>query len=269
VKRSYKFFLIVLALIDLGNADAQKINSKWYKSTEISNEIAKVQILDAVSTAGYLKFKINVQNNSQKNLLFNPSEFIIRVVDSLYYHKGNSITLKPGERYSNVFNFKKKNWMVDSFYIQNLGMSTESETINTLKVKDMQIPKMETLSDSNIFLKIKTLKRLNKMTFIQFKIEYLQPGNLKCSPLKSKLIVPSGIILSPQKTNPGEFIINENSIGSEFSLLYTCPKTIADLKKDPVTIVWENMFERVITAPVFLDPLKIVLDNELTKLKNR
>lgn len=268
-KSIFKVFIVFGVMHSSNLALSQKLNSKWYKSQNISNELAKVQIQDAVSKAGYLKFKLTIQNISQKTLFFSPSHFKIHSGDSFYFYIGSSKSINPGDRYSEVITFKKKNLMKDSFYIEELAISTDSEVLHPIFIKEMHIPKMNILSDSSIILKVKTLKRLNKMTFIQFEIVNTSTGSIKCNPAKSKLRVPSGALLNPEKVNPDELLIIRNSTNSKFSLFYTCPKTVADLKKDPVTILWEDTFVLVNTAKVFSEPIKIVLDPALTKLENR
>ena len=268
-KTIVKVFIVCSVTCFPNRAFSQKINAKWYKSQRVTNEFGKVQIQDAVSKAGYLKFKLTIQNTGNKTLFFSPSHFKIQSGDSFYTYTGNSKSINPGDRYSEVITFKKKNLMKDSFYIENLAISTDSEVLHPIFIKDMLIPKMNSLLDSSIILKVKTLKRLNKMTFIQFEIVNISAGSIKCNPGKSRLKLPSGAFLNPEKVNPDELLIIQNSTSSKFSLFFTCAKTVADLKKDPVTILWEDTFLRVKTAQVFSEPIKIVIDPVLTRLENK
>jgi len=264
-----KYVLFLVIFFISSQAIAQKLNSKWYKTTSLSNSTANIRIQDAVSKAGYLKFKLTIENTSQKHIFYDPTQFAIRVGDSLYYSKGKSINLSPGTSYSDVLDFRRKNLMVDSFYLEMSGLKTESNQLRSIQIKDLDIPEKDELADSQIYINVSTLKRLNKMTFIQFAVEYKGNAIIRCEPGKTRLKVPSGKVLSPQKVNPDVFILDPQSSEKEFSLYYTFSNQIANLKSDPLVIEWSEMFTIIKTDTVFQDSLKIMLDPVVTKTENR
>lgn len=259
--------LATLCLFSFG-LNAQKIEKKYYSDQTYSTSTYSIRTNNAVSTRGYLKFKISITNLTSSTLILKPEDIVVKIGNDSFHSQGEMTYIAAYSTRSDVLAFKGGNLMVDSFSIQNPGLYVESGNSKPLSLPDFDIPGSAELKDTNMYMKVVFLKRMKKLTFVKFHVRYSGEGLLKVETGKSMVRVPSGNEYTPNSSVPYISFIDANSTDSYVSFSYTLPDKIANMSTDKLTILWKDMFAIINLAPVDFQKMTIPIDAATTKKKN-
>ena len=247
-------------------AEAQRYSIKIYNDTSLINDTLEMSVEDAVSKAGYLKFKLTCTNRSGQTMIYKPGDMQIRVGENSYHpHSERTIYILPGGRRSLVIDLKGRHLMEDSFFIQQSGLYFESPSRNFLELEDFEIPGQNESEDSLIRLSVKALKRLNKTTFVKFNVSYRGSGILKIEPGQSRMKVPKGTLHEADKALPRKVYLDSLEEDAAFSLYYTLPADKADLQTDPIVIEWRDSFSVLEFVPVDFGGMRLSMDRRRSR----
>ncbi len=264
--------VFVLFFATFSTAIAQKVYKKiFYKPQTIETNDLKVTIEDAVSTPAGVKFKLKLINKTTDYLIYKPNESVFKINGKEGKPNEEWMIIRPNESDWKVIDLKGSEYMATqnfNFVLDGIYKAKINE--GAIAAPDFILPPSQNEFKAGGFSVVHVSnKKTTARTDAKFKVTYNGDKIGIFEPNKVAMKMPDGKEYANYYSNK-EPIVFEKGKEQNFSVAWKdVPTASGDMQKADMVILWRESFKEVTPKKVPSQNLEIILDQEMTDLKNK
>ncbi|MDF2436163.1 MAG: hypothetical protein K0Q95_539 [Bacteroidota bacterium] len=263
--------LLLSALLLVNFVSAQNYKRIFYRDQVIENNDVKIMIIDAVSTAAGVKFKVRIFNKTNDYIIYKPSESIFKIGGKGYNPNEKWLIIRPNDDDSQVIDLKGQNYMFpENFNFIMEGMYKFSTEVKGVTAADFKLPASKNDFKAGGFdVKLEKNKKVTARTDASFTVKYVGDKIGVFEPNKVSMKMTDGKEYLNYHSNKKPMIFAKGEEKNVPLAWKDIPSTSGDMQKDEITIMWKDGFKEITPDKMLPLTVNVIFDEETTKLKNK
>lgn len=263
-----KYLFLIIGLVFTLSTFGQKKEKKrdpaakyFYKDVTTETDDYKAYFVDVVAVDKQIKYKVKIFNKTNDYLYVKPSE-IVYVSDSKKLNSTDkSYGIPPNDEVSFVIDYKSTDLQVEKFNLELKGIYKASAGGPVTKVSNIVIPATANEFTAGKFTcTLKKSESTSAKVYAKYDCTYNGDAVGIINPSKCVAIMPNGTDNANSKnTRP---MVLENSKSDYFTLIFLEVKGAGDLKKNPISINWNDTFRESKLVKLKSSSVEFIKDSE-------
>lgn len=246
---------------------AQKVPEKVYFQ-DASGQIGEVSITvkGGVATKDYIKFKVEVNNNTEDFIRIEVSDFSIEVDGKVYSTTEKPLIIDPFDKGSCVVDIKGPNFRVDGFTLKLKSFHRIPATGTEEEPDDFQLPVAFNDFNAGDF-RVSHIGNVRRTDITEVKFNVTYTGNQVgiVDPVKVALRTAMGNEFANMRTRKDAFLLYKGDTKSFKVTWRDIPVKEGDMQFAKMALVWHTCFRETKEYPI--GGTTIEMKRDFTKTK--
>lgn len=258
--------LACFAQKDEKKKDDKKNEKSFYKDLSYEAGDYKVDIVDAVGTGEYIKFKIRIFNKTNDYLVLKPEQVNLVGNGQNIAGTDKQMVIVPNDESSKVIDFRGSNMQLDKFTLDIKGIYKVAANSPAINTPNFDLPASKNdFKAGNYDCKMEDSKMKTDKTTVKFGCTYTGDGIGILDPYKCAAVMSNGKENANAKHYKGTLM--EKGKYEDFFVQFNEMQGAGDMQKGSISIKWNDTFRESKLTPLKPLTLDMVMDAEKAKGK--
>lgn len=266
--------LFAFALTSFAQKGEKKRLYKKHFYVDVSKDSGPVsiQVTNAVTTPEYIKFKLNVKNNTADYIIVKVDEILLMVDGKEYRNTEKELLIGPNDEDFRTIDIKGSEFRGEGFSLSMKGFSKVPANTTSADAENFKLPVSKNEIDAGPFHVVQ-IRNEKKTDLIAVKFNTMYNGSKVgiVNPGQASLLTPKGTEFANMGTRGQRkpFLLKKGQ-EDNFTLYWKdIPVSNGDMQFANVEIIWNDAFREAAEEPLTIPQIDVAFDPGVTEGKNK